>query len=112
MSTLRVNTMATLCRQRYAEVMIKWCRRCSTKGLMSTLRVESMAVLCRGHDKALTTMNNLAEVLGRHGSYNEAEIVKDVPGDLAIREESLRRSRSSQVERNHQEASVIMWLLC
>ncbi len=52
---------------------------------MSTLKVEGMAALFRGHDKALTTMNNLAEVLSRHGNYKEVEVVKDVLDHLAIR---------------------------
>ena len=47
MSTLKVDFMATLCRQRHQEVMIKWYRCCSTKGLISTRKVDAMATLCR-----------------------------------------------------------------
>lgn len=52
---------------------------------MSTLKAEAMAVLLRGHDKALTTMNNLAELLSRHSNYKGVEVAKDVLNHLAIR---------------------------
>ncbi len=32
-----------------------------------------MAALFRGRDKAMTTMNNLAEALNRHGNCKEVE---------------------------------------
>ena len=49
-TTLEMEGIATLYRQRHMEVMVKWCRAYQTKRLMSALKIQdSMTTLYKQH---------------------------------------------------------------